>query len=250
MTTMEIEHLTRLGFNKNEAIVFLTLLKLGGSDANQIIKTTKFHKNIVYDNLEKLIDKGLVTFIKEKGKKVFSPESSNILKEHFTEKEKEFNTKRELAKEISKEIVKFEQLSPQKQVASISRGVKAIKSFYLNDALKEEEYFILGAPKEGIEIMGDYFWANHRKKREEKGIKVKMVFNSSIRFHGDTADTKYNKIRYFEKDFEPLTETHIQKGIVAIIVWADEPLLFKIKNKQVADSYKKYFDKIWKQAKR
>ena len=70
MTTMEIENLVELGFNKNEAIVLLALLKVGKSDANQIIKATKFHKNIVYDNLEKLIDKGLITFIKEKGRKV------------------------------------------------------------------------------------------------------------------------------------------------------------------------------------
>ena len=76
-----------------------------------------------------------------------------------------------------------------------------------------------------------------------------MIFNPSIRSHGETANTKFNKIKYFEKDFEPLTETHIQKGIIAIIAWTDEPLLFKIENEQVADSYKKYFDKLWKQAK-
>ena len=225
MTTMEIKNLVELGFNKNEAIVLLALLKVGKSDANQIIKATKFHKNIVYDNLEKLIDKGLITFIKEKGRKVFSPKHSDILKNYFQKKEKELNKKSQLAKEISKEIIKFEKLTPQKQDASISRGIKAIKSFYLNDALKEKEYYILGAPKEGIEIMGEHFWKNHRRKREGE------------------------KIKYFEKDFEPLTETHIQKGIIAIIVWTDEPLLFKIENEQVADSYKKYFDKLWKQAK-
>ncbi|MBT3323865.1 hypothetical protein HN840_01770 [archaeon] len=249
MTTMEIENLVELGFNKNEAIVLLALLKVGKSDANQIIKATKFHKNIVYDNLEKLIDKGLITFIKEKGRKVFSPKHSDILKNYFQKKEKELNKKSQLAKEISKEIIKFEKLTPQKQDASISRGIKAIKSFYLNDALKEKEYYILGAPKEGIEIMGEHFWKNHRRKREGEKIKVKMIFNPSIRSHGETANTKFNKIKYFEKDFEPLTETHIQKGIIAIIVWTDEPLLFKIENEQVADSYKKYFDKLWKQAK-
>ena len=71
--------LIKLGFNKNEAKVYLALIEFGKADAGQIIAETKFHKNIVYDNLDKLIDKGLVSFIIENKKKIFQIASSNSL---------------------------------------------------------------------------------------------------------------------------------------------------------------------------
>ena len=80
---MEIADFIKLGFNKNEAIVYMSLIKFGKADANRLIKDTKFHKNIVYDNLEKLIDKGLITFVIEEGRKVFTVASPRMLPEYF-----------------------------------------------------------------------------------------------------------------------------------------------------------------------
>jgi len=60
---------------------------------------------------------------------------------------------------------------------------------------------------------------------------------------------RYTNISYFENDFEPLTETHIQTDMVAIIVWTKEPILFLIQDKNVAESYKSFFEKIWRYAK-
>ena len=48
-TTMDKEDLIKLGFNRNEAIVYLSLVRFGQADANLLIKDTKFHKNIVYN---------------------------------------------------------------------------------------------------------------------------------------------------------------------------------------------------------
>jgi hypothetical protein len=33
------------------------------------------------------------------------------------------------------------------------------------------------------------------------------------------------------------------------MVWTEEPFLFLIQSKEVADSYKKFFEEMWKQAK-
>jgi len=47
-----------------------------------------------------------------------------------------------------------------------------------------------------------------------------------------------------------MSETHIQQDLVAIIVWTKEPVLFLIKDKLVAQSYLKFFEKMWKQARK
>jgi len=56
------------------------------------------------------------------------------------------------------------------------------------------------------------------------------------------------EVRYFERDFEPLTETVVRDDLVAIIVWTDEPVVFRIQDSFVAKSYLGFFDRMWKQA--
>jgi len=251
MTTkmIEKEQLMKLGFNKNEAKVYLSLIRFGKADAGQLIKDTKFHKNIVYDNLEKLIDKGLVSFIIEEGRRVFQIASSDSLIQLFEDKEKALLKRRQIAEEISKEIEKTIKKIPEKQEAGIYRGIKGIKSFY-NESLKGKDYVVFGAPQESIDIMGELFWTNYNTKRIDNRINVRMIFNPSIKRYGDTIKNKFTEVRYFERDFEPATETHVQGDKIGIIVWAEEPVLFLIQDKRVASSYLSFFEKMWKLAKK
>lgn len=250
MTTMKTEDLTSLGFNRNEAKVYVSLIKFGKADANQIIKDTKFHKNIVYDNLEKLIDKGLVTFIIDKNKKLFQIASPEMLISFFEEQEKEVENRKKLAVKLSEEIKKTIKKIPFKSEATIYKGIKGIKAFF-NEVLREgKDFVVFGAPKESIEIMDEHFWKNFELKRNEMKIKVRMIFNPSLKDFGKKLESKFTLIRYFDKDFEPLTETHIEDDKVAIIVWSEEPILFLIKDKFVANSYFGFFEKMWEQARK
>ncbi|MBR9705227.1 hypothetical protein GOV12_07480 [Candidatus Pacearchaeota archaeon] len=242
---MEVNDLIEIGFNTNEAKVYLELIKLRKASARQIINTTKFHKNIVYDNLNKLIDKGLVTYINEKSKKVYQISDSSNLMDPIIKKEKDILIKKQKTKIISKEINKISKEFLSKSEATIYRGVSGIKTFYNETLVDKRDFFIFGAPLDSIKIMGETFWKSYENKRIHKKIKSKRIFNTSIKefkkIHG-----KHDKDRrYFEEGFEPLTETFIQGDKVAIIVWAKEPLLFLIKDESIAKSYLGYFKKLW-----
>lgn len=251
MTTMELEikDLLQLGFNKNEAIVYLSLIKFNVADARRIIQDTKFHKAIVYDNLDKLLDKGLVCVYTENRKKIFKISNPNSLVEFFNEKEKQVINQKQIAKKIAKQIVQVKTPELEDQVAEVHRGIKAIRNFYYKSLESKKDYVVLGAPKESVEIMGQIFWKNYHLKRIRKKISINMIFNSSLKKFGESLKNKYTKIKYFEQEFEPLTETHIQEDFVAIIVWTKDPILFLIKNDSVSKSYLKFFEKLWKQAK-
>ena len=249
MTTMEIEDLINLGFNKNESIVYLSLIKFGISEASAIIKDTKFHKNIVYDNLEKLIDKGLVSYIIEEGRKVFNLASPQALIQFFDNQEKEIKEKKAVAERLSKELNNNIKKTYEKQEAEIYRGVRGIKTFF-NETLNSDGFVAFGGPPESVSILGEDFWINYQLKRTKKKVKVKLLFNQSIRKFGDNLRNRLTEIRYFEQDFEPLTETHIEEEKVALIVWTKEPFLFLIRDKNVAKSYMKFFENVWKSAKK
>ena len=68
---MHIADLEKLGLNKNEAKVYFGLLKKGQATASELVKSVGVHRNIIYDNLEKLIDKGLVSYVVEGTKRRF-----------------------------------------------------------------------------------------------------------------------------------------------------------------------------------
>jgi sugar-specific transcriptional regulator TrmB len=249
MTTMELTELLKLGFNKNEAKVYLILIKFGKADAGQIIKETHFHKNIVYDNLEKLINKGLVSFIIEGKKRIFQIASSNSIVEYFEQEEKEINKRKKEAEKLSKEISKLAKQIPSVQEAKVFRGVQGIKNFYYSGIENKEDTLVFGAPQESIDIMGEIFWRNLQAKRQASKIHAKLIFNPSIKAYGETIKNNLTEVRYFERDFEPMSETHIQGDEVGIVVWTKEPILFLIKDKLIAESYKKFFEKMWKLAK-
>jgi sugar-specific transcriptional regulator TrmB len=247
MTTLNLGDLMRLGFNRNEAITYNALVTFGRADASQLIRATKFHKNIVYDNLAKLIDKGLVSYIKEDGKRVFQVASGDALMKLFEQRTQELEAQKRLATTLSKEVDTSRRLILPEQEASLYRGVRAIKSFY-DETLAKGDYVIFGAPETSVSIMGEAYWIRHNRQRDAHGVKVRMIFNPSIRSHGKKLRSGMTRIRYFKQDFEPLTETHIQGDVVAIIVWTDEPILIRINDRHVASAYLAYFEEMWRKA--
>ncbi len=248
--TMDIERLTKLGLTKNEAKVYLSLVKFGNSDANGIIKDTQLHRKLVYENLEKLIGRGLVAFIIEGNKRIFRINSAHMLVELFEDKISEYTNKKKEAEKVVIEINRIAKTIKRRQEALIYRGKKGIRTFYKELLDTRKDYIVFGAPERSLKIMNEIFWTNFNAKRKDKKIKARLLFNESLREYGESIKDKLTEIKYFSKDFEPLTETNIQEDKVAIIVWTEEPILFLIRDSYVAASYKNYFEKMWKLAKR
>ena len=69
-----IEQLNMLGLNGRQAKVYLTLLQLGSATAIEIAKAAKYKHPTVYDVLDALKEKRLVTETLSNGKKLFCAE--------------------------------------------------------------------------------------------------------------------------------------------------------------------------------
>ena len=65
------EILRKIGLTENEIKIYLNLLISGSSTAYEIGKQTGIYRVHVYDKLEQLMDKGLVTHIYRGAKKYF-----------------------------------------------------------------------------------------------------------------------------------------------------------------------------------
>ena len=76
---MELEILTEIGLTKSEIKVYLAMLKLGQTTSGKIVDEAKITRSKIYDILERLKNKGLVSFITKDSTKYFSATNPNNL---------------------------------------------------------------------------------------------------------------------------------------------------------------------------
>jgi len=246
---MDYSKLEKLGLNRNEAIVYLELAKQGKATAGELIKKTGFHRNIVYDNLEKLVDKGIVSFIVEGKKKLFQIAPPDMISDMIEKQQTALEKQKKIALEVQDELRKVYAVSGKKQEAVMLRGIKGIKVL-LNDTLEHgTDYFVFGAPESSLTMMGSAFWKNHNVKRKKKKMIVQMIFNDELREWSKQIRDKLTQIKFLPEHFDSLTETIIYGSNVAIIVWTETPIAILIRDEEAAKGYKQYFQVLWKTAK-
>src|SRR3989338_11664203 len=83
--------LSKIGLTKNEAKVYLTLLDLGTAQAGQITEKSGVHRRNVYDAIDRLMEKGLISFVIVNNKKLFSPVNPKRFLELIDEKKFELD---------------------------------------------------------------------------------------------------------------------------------------------------------------
>jgi biotin synthase-like enzyme len=117
----------------------------------------------------------------------------------------------------------------------------------LKEAISGEKFFILGAPSEAGEKL-DYYFDNFNKRRIEKNISLKIILN-----HGHLRESKLKslektQVKVFPKHITTPAWINIFGDYVATFNLQDKPIAFVLKSSKTADSYRQYFDLMWKNA--
>ena len=94
--------LYKIGMTRNEAKVYMALLDLGTAQAGQITEKSGVHRRNVYDAIDRLMEKGLLSFVIVNSKKLFSPVNPKRFLELVEEKKFELDT---IKKDFQKLIV-------------------------------------------------------------------------------------------------------------------------------------------------
>lgn len=245
---MNEKDLTDLGLTGNEARVIVLLVMKGSTSASNLINETKLHKRVVYDILYKLVGEGLVSFIEDGRRKIFSISSETAFVDYIDQKKETLEKRRIKAEFLSREISLTRKNNLEESTAFLLVGIKSTKN-YLKQTLEKGDSLVIGAPEKSVKILGEDFWINLNLKSQEKKNKSKMIFNPSLKKFASTIKNRYSEIKFLNLDIEQNTEIIIQKDTVSTIIWSDEPVIFQIKNKDNVDSYKKYFEILWSKSK-
>src|ERR687889_2026430 len=101
-----LDDLIRLGLTSGEARVFLTLLRLGSAKVGQFVKDSHVSYSKVYDVLDRLSSKGLVSHIILGNVKYFNAVEPYRLEEYIKSKEQEVRKQLETVNKVIPELAK------------------------------------------------------------------------------------------------------------------------------------------------
>jgi len=231
--------LERFGLSYNESKIYLTLLKLGSAMAGKIAKEVMMDRASCYDSLKRLLKRGLISYALEANRKLFKSEDPKKLLAYLKEKEEDIE-------KIMPDLSSIYKQEKEKYNVTLYKGYKGIKSVF-EDILKEaegKENLVIDSSGVFVEKM-PYYAPHFIKGLEKNKIKVRHI----VRRGKDIHPSKTTIVKFFSKKLKETTvTTNIYSNKIAIILWTDVPEAIIIENKGAADSYRDYFEILWKQA--
>jgi len=245
-----------IGFTKGEIRVYLALLELGNTTTGPIIIESKVARSKVYEILTRLGEKGLVTESIKENTRYFQVTSPERIKDYIKYKQKILKDKESEFNQLLPDLLKKQKRVVDKQEVKIFVGYEGQKSFYkeaLDKLKKGDEYLAI--------TMGNEQWENEiyntlitnvHRKRIEKKLHVKVLFNSSKGKFKNKSNFP-DKPPLFEMRELPMNLPNsviIFKDTVSITSWGETIRNFVIICQDVADQYKKFFYEIWKISKK
>lgn len=231
------EKLQHIGLTITEAKLYVMLLELGRAQAGMLSRKTGIHRRSVYDALERLIEKGLVSYIKENEKRFYLPTDPKRIQEMIDDQKKQID---DLLPGLQARFM--EQTAKQETV--FYRGVEGIKTIFEDQIRDGKEVYIIGASHQAKELL-QFYIPHYTDKRVKKKIKLHALYAGERH----TNAVPLAEVRYLSASFASLVSTTIYGDKVAIIVWMQEPVGILIKQAEVAKAFKNYFELLWKMGK-
>ena len=191
----------------------------------------------MYDALERLIEKGLVSYIKENEKRYYFAENPQRIGAIAKEQKEQVDS-------VLQQLSAMFNEKKEKQETTFYRGLEGIKSIFEDQIAEGQAVYIIGASYNANEIL-KYYMPHYTSKRVKHKVPLYLIYCGGKR----AIDVPLGESRYLPESYASPVSTNIYADKVAILIWEPELAAILIKNKEVAKAYKNYFNILWKIAK-
>jgi sugar-specific transcriptional regulator TrmB len=237
------KELEKLGFSPSEIKIYKHLLKKGSSYPKEISFETKINRTNVYEALDRLVKKGIVSFIVKNNIKWFEAKNPKSIVSLIDEKEDDL---KKTKKQVLKDIKKIELNKDKSELeANIFTGKKGLRMLFEEILEKKKNISLIASQLQFKKVFGPYFELWH-KKRIESDIKQRSIFPKHMK--NKLKERKLLRYKFIDDSFANPTTTIIYANTCVFIQWSKEPLAIKIQNKEIVKSHKNYFDLLWESA--
>ncbi|MBN2042922.1 MAG: hypothetical protein JW754_03895 [Candidatus Aenigmarchaeota archaeon] len=254
---MEIDiALRRIGLTDGEIRVYSALFDLGETTTGRIVKNSGVSSSKVYPILDRLIGKGLVSYIRKGKIRHYKTTSPNKILEMLEKRKRKIEEQKEEISRILPLLIARENKKKSRNEASVYEGHKAVKTYYKNllmESRKGDERLVFGA-RTGYPIAkgAQYFFQSFHNSCVKNGMKKKMIFNEDLR--GKKSVEFFRHSPGTEVRFLPhvtISSIGVMRDGIDMLIWTkDTALLFVINSSEVARTFRNYFGILWKIARK
>lgn len=251
---MEAKTLERIGLTKGEVKAYLALLKLGPSPAGMVAKHSGVSRSKVYMILDKLEKKGMASHVERCGVLAFAAVEPSKISDFLSERRDELERLQKEFTAFLPQLEAFHKAGGNVQNITVYQGYKGLRVSHEHLYLKlkkGDEYHVIGAPGLAPWRNMEGFWIADHKRRVAEGIGVKILFNADVE---KKVLEHRNRQRHCEARYMPIgmvtpAEIEIFGDTTLIITISAEPISIEIVSKEIADSFRAYFQQFWKRSK-
>ncbi len=247
---MDLELLKEIGLTEGEIKVYLALFKLGSISTGPLIKESKVHASKVYPILDRLIDKGLVSFVKEGKKTIYTANPATTIISYLDKLQNKIGQQKKSAITLIEELTQLKNLSKAESETTVFKGSKGLKNAYniaISELKKGEDCYAMFLPKVADNLLP--FFKKFITDVSKKKANHYLLYNENspeidLIKHLPNIHTKINPSQGYHSPAEMCVY-----GEYTIISTSGgkEYLTILIKDKVIANSFKNQFKVIWNQ---
>lgn len=239
MSTVLINVLTSLGLTDKEAKVYLACTQLGTAVVSTIGQAAGINRVTTYDILEKLKQRGMVSYYTKKKIKYFTGTNPETLLEEFEKR----------THDLRSVLPKFKSLTGEISHPRVRyfEGLEGIKAIYADTLTSKTEILNFSNSREIRQHWPNYD-QEYVEKRAKKHIHLRGICPKDK--EGEIVKSKDEKYhREFRllapESFNFTNEINIYDDKVAIISFKDELIGMIIESTEISNSQRAIFDICW-----
>ena len=237
--------LQTIGLGKNEAQVYEALVKHGPCRAGLLINKLDIHRNLVYQSLESLIEKGFVVKVIRKKVWTFQITDPKSLLTAFKSKEI-------IAHEVIKQIQTFHHQAEQQIV--VYEGIDSYRSYWMDSlekiphgatihclgSINNDDFFELLGP-----FAKKYTELKNKKEIIWKTIHFKITQSEIEMMKKQPALTKY---RLWPRDTPCVRNFNVTADTIIVQSFVEPLRIIEIKDPILVKVFQNYFDMMWEKS--
>lgn len=240
------EVLKKIGITRQETKVYLALLELQEAQTGKLCKYTKIASSNIYNILDSLMKKGLISYRVQNNIKVFMPSPPEILNELFLEKQKKLDQERKEVAEIISNLKKTELPKEPYSNYKYFEGIIGIKAMWhkVNQEMNPEQTErVYTAKKESYErLVG--FYTEHHYLRVKKKVKSRMIFPKEDKALAEKRINEFTQVKFMDLKNEAEWGT-IGDNFFIQYLTSKKPRAFLITDKIFSETFNQVFDELW-----
>ncbi len=247
---MDISTLEKIGLTRNESIVYIALLRIGTSKSGEILIQSKLNSGKIYEILESLKEKGLVSESVINNIRHFTSAPPSQILEYLHRKKDDLEQDEDIIKKALPELDKIKN-TPFKGARAVTytgfRGIMTGANEAL-EAMKEGEDIVAMGITAKKDIKYNEFWKGWSTKRIDRKINCRHIFSERSEYSEAFKRMKYTQVRVLT-GITPVAVDIFGERIVKIINYEEPASTTLIYDKNTAISFRNFFDQLWNLAK-